>query len=131
MFRPLRPYEFGLNIEDRAAERITDFFIGQSTERWGYFKQDEIRAVVTLHAQRVGTPHSFDIRVHPDERGELEHDLLAFTLTRLDRFPHRDMRTKLLTSHTELVQALAREGFIQGNGLTLMAKDMETSDGDR
>ncbi len=131
MFRPLRPFEFGLNIEDRAAERITDFFIAQSTERWGYFQKEEMRAVVTLRGQRIGTPHSFDIRVHPTARGTLEHELLAFALTRLARFPQRDMRTRLLNSHTELVQALAQEGFIQGTGLMLMAKEMETSDGDR
>ncbi len=131
MFRPLRPYEFGLNIEDRAAERITDFFIGQSTQRWGYFQEDELRAVVTVRGQRIGTPHSFDIRVHPKSRGQLEHDLLAFALNRLARFPQRDLRTHLLTSHTVLVEELALQGFIQGTGLMLMAKQMETRDGDR
>ncbi len=35
MFRPPSPSEFGARLEDRFAERTLDFFILQSTERWG------------------------------------------------------------------------------------------------
>jgi ribosomal protein S18 acetylase RimI-like enzyme len=124
LFRPLRASEFGLHFEDRLAERVLDFFIGQSTERWGYYEQRTLCATVQLHAQRVGTPHSFDVRVAADRRGLLEAGLVAFALSRLAHFPRREITTRILNSHHELVEALGRAGFAETRGLMLMAKQM-------
>ncbi len=123
-FRPLRPSEFALHIEDRAAERIGDFLLRQSTERWAIADGEELRATAVLRGQHIGSPHSFDIRVHPGWRGELEPGLLAFVLARLARFPQRDIGTRVLESHARLVQALGDEGFVPTRGLTLMAKPL-------
>ena len=124
LFRPPRPAEFAINIEDRMAERVTDLFTGQRTERWGLFQQGAFVAAVTVHAQRIGTPHSFDIRVAPGERGPLEEGLVRFARHRLDGLPTRDIVTRVLTSHTELAGALAADDYVPTRGLMLMAKSI-------
>jgi len=122
MFRPPVLSDFGVRFEDRFAERALDFFILQSTERYGYFENDVLTATVSLHAQRLGTPHKLDIRVLPGARGTLEPGLVAAALQRLNVFAPRDIETRAMQSHTELVLALADAGFIPARGLTLMAK---------
>ncbi len=124
IFRPLRASDFALNVEDRLAEHVVDFAIGQATERWGYFESGHLRATVQLRAQRIGSPHALDIRVAPEARGPLEDGLVAFALSRFGRFPRRDISARVLTSHTELVEALGRNGFIPTRGLMLMAMEL-------
>lgn len=124
MFRPPRPSEFATGFEDRVAERVLDFFGGQSTERWGYFEGDILRATVMIRAQRIGSPHWLDIRVAPEAAGRLEEGLAAFGLERLSRFPRRAVNSRILTSHAALVEAVTREGFAPTRGLTLMAKPL-------
>jgi ribosomal protein S18 acetylase RimI-like enzyme len=121
-FRPPALAEFGVRFEDRLAERSLDFFILQSTQRLGYFENDVLLGSVTLHAQRVGTPHKIDLRVLPTARGRIENGLVAAALQALERFPTRDIETRVLSSHAALVAALADAGFIPVRGLTLMAK---------
>jgi hypothetical protein len=122
MFRPPSLSEYGVRLEDRLAEGALDLFILQSTERCGYFENDELLGTVVLHAQRVGSPHRMDLRVLPKARGRIESGLLASALRRLGEFPARDIETRVLTSHQELVHALADVGFVPTRGLTLMAK---------
>lgn len=122
MFRPPALSDYGVRLEDRLAEGALDFFILQSTERYGYFENDELLGTVALHAQRVGSPHRIDLRVLPRARGRIEQGLLAAALRRLGEFPMRDIETRVLTSHQELVHALVDTGFVPTRGLTLMAK---------
>lgn len=122
MFRPPLLADFAVRMEDRFAERALDFFSLQSTERYGYFENDELRATVLLCAQRLGSPHKMEIRVLPAARGNLEHGLIAAAMRRLDQFPTRDIETRVLASHVELTRALADAGFVPTRGLTLMAK---------
>ncbi len=122
MFRPPMLSEFGVRFEDRFAESALDFFILQSTERYGYFQDGVLTATISLHAQRVGTPHKMDVRVLPAARGKLEAGLIAAALARLNQFATRDIETRALTSHEALVRALADAGFVPTRGLTLMAK---------
>lgn len=122
MFRPPVLSEFGVRFEDRFAERALDFFILQSTERYGYFQGNGLTATISLHAQRIGSPHKLDIRVLPSARGPLENGLVAAALKRLNEFAPRDIETRALTSHQELVRALADARFIPTRGLALMAK---------
>lgn len=116
--------DFGVQIEDRAAERVLDLFVLQSTERWGYFENGELKASLTLKGQRVGAPHSMDIRVAPAARGTLEAGLVAAALRRLGEFPRREIATRLFTSHSALVEALGNAGFVPTRGLTLMVKEL-------
>ena len=122
MFRPPMLSEFGIRFEDRFAESALDFFILQSTERYGYFQDGVLTGTISLHAQRVGTPHRMDVRVLPAARGKLEAGLIAAALARLNQFATRDIETRVLTSHEALVRALADAGFVPTRGLTLMAK---------
>lgn len=121
-FRPPVKSDFALRLEDRLAEHTLDFFAMQSTERWGLFQDGAMTAVVTLHAQRLGTPHKLDIRVLPAARGQVERGLVAAALKRLAGFPPRDIQARALAGHTALVNALADAGFIPTRGLTLMYK---------
>jgi ribosomal-protein-alanine N-acetyltransferase len=122
MFRPPALSEFGVRLEDRFAEHTLDFFVLQATERYGYFLNDVLTATVVLHAQRLGSPHKMEIRVLPGARGTIENGLVSAALERLNQFARRDVETRALASHTELVHALADAGFIPTRGLTLMAK---------
>lgn len=125
MFRPARTADFALTLEDQLAEWLMDLFIGQSSERWGYFEEGQLRATVFLRAQRMGSPHALDIRVHPLARGRLEDGMVAFVRARLAQFPRRELAARALTSHKELVDSLSRAGFIPTRGLTLMAKGIK------
>jgi ribosomal protein S18 acetylase RimI-like enzyme len=122
MFRPLSLSEFGVRFEDRFAERALDLFILQSTERWGYFQEQELRGVITLRAERLVTPHTVTIHVAPGARGMIERGLVAAALERLAVFPRREIQVRALASHHELVSALADANFIPTRGLTLMEK---------
>lgn len=122
LFRPPALSDFGVRLEDRMTEATLDFFILQSTERYGYFENGVLLGTVTLHAQRLGSPHKADIRVLPAARGRLENGLMAAALQRLNTFPARDIDMRVLASHQELVHTVADAGFIPTRGLTLMAK---------
>lgn len=124
LFRPLRDSSLPLNPEDRVAEQIGGLFTGQVSERWGYDDPSGLAATLSVRGKRIGSPHSFEIRVRPDVRGSLESGLVAFALERLARFRGHSVRTKLLTSHTQLVEALTEEGFAPATGLVLMAKPL-------
>lgn len=122
LFRPPALSDYGVRFEDRFAERALDFFILQSTERCGYFQNEVLTATVSLHAQRLATPHKMEIRVLPSSRGAIEVGLVAAALKRLNEFSQRDIESRAMGSHRELVLALADAGFIPTRGLTLMAK---------
>lgn len=125
LFRPPRMGDFAVHLEDRLSERVLDFFIAQSSERWGYFDEaGTLQGTLLLRAQRIGTPHSLEIRVAQPARGGPEDGILAYALDRLRRFPRRDVSIRILESHHELAEALSREDFIPTRGLTLMAKEM-------
>lgn len=121
-FRPPALSDFGVRWEDRLAERALDLFVAQSTERWGYFQDQVLTAVVSLHAQRIGSPHRLDIRVLPAARGTLEPGLVGAAVQRLNHFPPRDVETRALASHGALIAALSDAGFAPVRGLTLMAR---------
>lgn len=122
MFRPPALSEFGVRLEDRFAEHLLDFFLLEATERYGFFVNEVLTATVVLHAQRLGTPHKLAIRVLPEARGSLEAGLVAAALQHLRQFAPRNIETRVLASHKELVNALADAGFVPARGLTLMAK---------
>jgi GNAT superfamily N-acetyltransferase len=124
LLRPPRVGDFAMHFEDRLAERMADLLVGQSSERWGYFEGGALRATALLRAQRIGTPHTLDLRVAPAARGHLEEGMVAFALTRLAQFPRREISVRVLTSHRELEEALSREGFVPTRGLMLMAKEL-------
>lgn len=124
LLRPPQPADFAIHLEDRLAERVSDLLVGQSSERWGYFDGGTLRAAALLRAQRIGTPHTIDIRVAPSARGHLEEGLVAFALTRLAQFPRRDITVRAFMSHRELIGAFGREGFVPTRGLMLMAKEL-------
>lgn len=122
-FRPPAVSDYAVRLEDRLSEHALDFFIMQSTERWGLFQDGVMTAALTLHAQKLGTPHKLDFRVLPQARGQVEDGLVAAALRRLDNFPQRDIQARALTGHAAMVNALAGAGFIPTRGLTLMYKD--------
>lgn len=107
--------------EDRLTEAVSDFFIGQATHRWVLERSGRIAALVTVHAQRIATPHRFAIQVHPDYRGWVERDLVAFALADLSRFPRRETRAATTSTHPELIAALDEQGLTLSNGLMLMS----------
>lgn len=124
-FRPPLRSDYALRLEDRLTERALDFFALQSTERWGYFQDGGMTALVTLHAQRLGAPHKLDLRVLPAARGQVERGLLAAALARLEHFPPREIQARALAGHAAWVNALTDAGFIATRGLTLMYKNFQ------
>ncbi len=107
--------------EDRLTEAISDFFIGQATHRRVLERNGRIVAMVTIRGQRIATPHRLAIQVHPDYRGWVERELVAFALADLSRFPRREIRAAGTSTHPELITALEEQGFVLSNGLMLMS----------
>lgn len=112
---------YWLYWEDRMTEMVTDFFIGQMTGRWVIEQNRKLGALVTVRRQRIFSPHRIEIQVHPDLRGRVEDQLVAFALEQLARFPARVIRAGTTSTHPELIAALEARGFKFQNGLTLMA----------
>jgi hypothetical protein len=107
--------------EDRLTEIITDFFIGQRTRRWKMEHAGKLVALMTVQGQRIFSPHRFQIDVHPDFRGRVEDQLVAFAMNELAAFSARNVFVTGTSTHPELIAALERNGFKMQNGLTLMA----------
>jgi ribosomal protein S18 acetylase RimI-like enzyme len=120
-FRSPRFDGFALNWEDRITEMVSDFFIGQVTHRYALEQNGKLAALLAVRGQRIASPHRIAIEVHPDFRGRVENDLIAFALRDLARFPPRDIRAVVASTHPELIIALEQQGFRFLNGLTLMA----------
>lgn len=119
-FRSPRLDRFALNWEDRITEMVSDFFIGQVTQRWALEQNDKLAALLTVREQRIASPHRIAIEAHPDSRGRVENDLVAFALQTLARFASREIRADAASTHPELIAALEQQGFRFLNGLTLM-----------
>ncbi|MBI5032804.1 MAG: GNAT family N-acetyltransferase [Chloroflexi bacterium] len=111
-------------FDERIAERIGDFFVGQTTRRWILERDGRPAAVVYLRGQNILTPHRFVIQVHPDFRGRVESSLVNAALEEIAKLPLHPIRADAATSHPELVDALEQEGFYFHNGLTLMELDI-------
>lgn len=130
--RGKQPDAFDLNWEDRVTEIVTDFFIGQETRRWVLERNGaqtsrrdvSVGALMTMHAQRIATPHRLSLQVHPDLRGRVEGELVARALREFARFPTREIRAVASSTHPELITALEQHGFRFWNGLTLMALEL-------
>ena len=118
-YRP-EPNLFTLAWDERLTERIGDFFIGQTTQRWVLERDGRLAAVMYVRGQNVLTPHRIFIQVHPDFRGRVESELVDAALDELDKLPLHPIRAEATSSHPELVNALEQQGFLFYNGLTLM-----------
>lgn len=126
-FRSPRLVEYGPNWEGQLTESIADFLVGQVTERWVVTEGRNVRAMLVLRGQRLATPHRIMIQVHPDWRGQIENDLVAFALQRVARLPKREIRADGVSTHPELIAALEAHGFRFLNGLQLMAQEFPDS----
>jgi ribosomal protein S18 acetylase RimI-like enzyme len=120
-FRRQEINPYWLYWEDRFAEIISDFFILRTTRRWVFTQNDKLGAIVTVHGQRIFSPHRIEVQVHPDFRGRVEDRLVTFAMNELARFPSRAVRATLTSTHPELIAALEAHGFKFQKGLTLMA----------
>ncbi len=113
--------EFSLTWDERMAEAVGDFFMGQVTRRWALEMDGRLAALVLMRGQRLVPPHRCSVEVHPDFRGRVEDDLIAFALRELARFPSREIRAFATSTHPEWMAVLERNGFKMQNALTLMA----------
>ena len=113
-------HEFTLTWDERIAEAVGDFFVGQVTQRWALEMDARLAALLRVRAQRLAMPHRVSVEVHPDFRGRVEGDLIAFALRELARFPSREMRAFGTSTHREWIDALEQNGFEVQNALTLM-----------
>ncbi len=120
-FRASRHSQFTLAWDERIAEAIADFFIGQTTRRYAVERNGKLIAVMILQAQRGPFPHRLAVQVHPTTRGEIERELIALALADLAEFPVREIRAAVTSTHPEFISALEQAGFKFQNGLTLMA----------
>lgn len=120
----MEPNLFTLAFDERIAERIGDFFIGQTTQRWVLERESRLVAVMYVRGQNILTPHKIVIQVHPDFRGRVETELVNAALDELSKLPRHPIRAEAASSHDKLVDALERQGFHFFNGLMLMELDI-------
>ena len=119
-YRPARN-EFDIPWDDRLAETVGDFLMGQTTHRWALDLDGRLAALLLVRAQRLASPHYVSAATHPDFRGRVEDDLAAFALRELARYPAREIRAFATSTHPEWLAALEQNGFQMQNALTLMA----------
>jgi GNAT superfamily N-acetyltransferase len=112
--------EFTLTWDDHVVESITDFFVGQTTQRWGVEREGKLGALLTVRGQRFAPAHHLGALVAPEWRGQVEDSLVSFAMEQLERFPDREIRAAGTSAHPEWTAALERQGFQFLNGLTLM-----------
>jgi GNAT superfamily N-acetyltransferase len=117
--------EFNLPWDERIAEAIIDFFIGQASKRWTLKQDDQITALLMVRGQHLASPHRFYAHVQPEARGTLESQLIAFAFNELGRFPQREIRAWATSTHPEWIAALEKTGFQMKDVLTLMALDLQ------
>ena len=120
-FRAPRIAPFSLDWDDRVAELISDFFVGQTSRRWAVERNGKLIAILFLCAQRGPFRHRLAMQVHPDARGEIESQLIAYAFQKLENFLSREIRAAGTSRHPEMIGAMERAGFEFRNGLTLMA----------
>jgi len=113
--------DFSITWDDRMVEAVGDLFVGQATRRWALEMDGRLAALLLMRGQRLLTPHFLSVQVHPDFRGRLEDDLIAFALRELARFPSREIRAFATSTHAEWITVLEQNGFKMQNALTLMA----------
>lgn len=115
-----RQTEFEIAWDERIFEAIADFFIGQSTRRWGLEREGKLVALLCARGQRLLASHRLALLVHPEFRGSVEDELVTLGLRELGRFPSREIRADATDAHPEFIAALEHQGFRFLNGLTLM-----------
>lgn len=115
------PNEFSITWEDRMAETVADFMVGQVTRRWVFEKDRRLAALLLVRGQYLFSPHRLQVQIHPDFRGQLEGDVMAFALRELGRLPARPIRVAVTSTHPEWIAVMEQNGFKFDNGLTLMA----------
>lgn len=116
--------EFALSWDDRLAELISDFFVGQSSKRWVLEQENRIVALLMVRGQRLGTPHRFYAHVQPEARGTVENHLVAFAMSELGQFSKRETHAWTTNTHPEWTSAIEQVGFQMKDVLTLMAIEL-------
>ncbi|MBI3914182.1 MAG: GNAT family N-acetyltransferase [Chloroflexi bacterium] len=120
-FRTVRTNAFQITWDDRIFEVISDFLIGQRTQRYVVERAGKLLAMLVVWAEHGPFPHRVAALVQPEIRGAIENDLLAFARRELARFPARAVRAATNSAHPEFIAALEQAGFTFASGLTLMA----------
>ena len=109
----------------RIIESIADLLTMRTTQRWVFEQDKKLGALVFVRANRIATAHQIVFQVHPDFRGHVEDDLIAFALQQLSALPAHPVRVAATNAYAELVTALEQQGFRFVNGLTLMEMKTE------
>ena len=117
--------KFVLGWDERIIESLTDLLTLRTTQRWAFEQDKKLGALVFVRANRIATAHQIIFQVHPDFRGHVEDDLIAFALLQLSALPARPVRVAATNAYAELVTALEQQGFRFVNGLTLMEMKTE------
>jgi predicted N-acetyltransferase YhbS len=117
--------EFNLPWDDRLAETISDFFIGQVSKRWVLEENTQPTALLLVRGQRLTMPHRFYALVQPEARGTIESQLVAFALAELGRFAQREIRAWATSTHPEWISALEQNAFEMKDVLTLMSLSLQ------
>lgn len=120
-FRSPYMVDFQFDAEDPLADITAQLVLLQMTRRWVLEVGDRLTALVTVRGRPLAGAHRLDLLVHPNWRGLIEKDLVAFALQQVGRFPARGVHAVVTGAYPELIAALEQEEFEFVNGLMLMA----------
>ncbi len=113
--------EFAATWEDQIAESAAAILLGQTTRRWVFEMDHRLAALLLVRGQYLFSSHRLLAHVHPDFRGQIEGDVMAFALRQMARLPVRPIRVTASSTHPEWIAVLEQNGFQFDNGLILMA----------
>lgn len=119
-WRPVSSYLYQPTAENRLAERIWEWVGRNRVRRWAVAGQAGFSAWLRINARRWQGTHRLSFLVHPDQRGQLEDQLVAFALRFLVDYPRWPVQVEHHGFHVEMVAALERVGFkLTRNHLTM------------
>lgn len=115
--RPILPDQYHMDIGMRLGRLLDDWLYRCQKNDWILEHAEprqtngQISAVLQITGQYTGAAHRLQMDVHPEQRGNVEDQLLAAGLDRLRSFPERDVVSTVSTSHPQALEAFQRAGF--------------------
>lgn len=119
---PLRQSQFWVATQDRIANFLYQF-IDLPPVYWVVEdNRKNLVALVNIETSLLRHPHSIELIIHPNWRGQLEPSLISRALNYLHRSPHKPITVKQPIDHPEAIAVYKSLGFEEEQTLLWMKR---------